>query len=316
MQAYLVVLFDLYKGISVAEMQRYLQSVLIMFIIGLVAVIVLSRLLSQRLTHSIMSLTSFAQQVAGGQTELRYQPDSMDEVAYLGCQFNKTLDQLQISAQQREQNLKAVQALELQLNQIQVNPHLLYNTLDSALWLMTQDAGEDACELIKSMSEFFKVSLSKGHTLIPLKSELDLISNYIIIQRLARKKNIQLELDIEEALYSHLIIKQSLQPLVENAVVHGFSGYRDDGTIEITAKQADHCIQIQITDNGIGMLPEDVIKANQILQLPVLPDNYPHFGLFNINRRIQQTYGNEYGIFIASDVGISTTIHMKVPYNP
>lgn len=316
MPAYLVVPFDLYEGIAAEEMQSFLQSILIMFVCGLAAVAVLAYFISRGLSRSILSLRDFAKQVEHGQTDLRYSPQGTDEVAYLGQQFNKTLDQLQLSAQQREENLKAAQMLELQLNQMQINPHLLYNTLDSALWLMTQDSSEDACELIKSMSEFFKVSLSKGHTLIPLKNELELISNYLNIQKLARKQDIHIEFEIEEKLYSHLIIKQTLQPLVENAVVHGFSGYRDDGTISISAKHQDNCVQLQITDNGIGILPEEVEELNRILQLPVLPENFPHFGVFNINRRIIQTYGNEYGIFVESEVGLYTTIHMKIPYIP
>ena len=314
MRAYMVVPFDYYEEISTSEGHRYIQSTFIMFIVGLIIACCLSYIISHSISRSISSLTNFIKRVEQGESQLRYDPQGVDEISYLGKQFNTVLDKLQASAQQRENDLKANQALELQLNQLLINPHLLYNTLDSALWLISQDDSESATSLIQSMSEFFKLSLSHGNTKIPLKKELLLITHYLSIQKLARQKDIHIEFDIDENLYLHPMIKLTLQPLVENAVVHGFSGYRDDGTIQISAKRNENSVDITVRDNGIGMLPEEVEEINRVLQLPMLPNDYPHFGLFNINRRIIQTFGDQYGLSIHSEVSSHTAITMHLPY--
>lgn len=315
MQAYLIVPFDLYEGISSKEMRSFLNAVIIMGVFGLAATAVLSHLLSYGLSKSVVTLTDFTKSVERGETSLRYQPHGQDEIAYLGQQINDMLDQLQIAADQREADLKANQELELQLNQIQINPHLLYNTLDSALWILQCGRTSDVSMLIASMSEFLKISLSKGEMRIPLSHELDLIRHYLNIQKIARQKNIRLEIEMDEALSRAEIIKLTLQPLVENSIVHGFSGYRDDGAIRIHVQRCGDDMLIRISDNGIGMLPEEVDTLNHILQLPSLPTYFHHFGMFNVNRRIVQAFGQRYGIKIESEVGEHTTIDIVVPYS-
>ena len=287
---------------------------ILMGILGLIVTAILSYLLSHGLSRSVLELTEFTKSVEHGETGLRYETRGQDEVAYLGCQINEMLDQLQIAAEHREAGLKANQELELQLNQIQINPHLLYNTLDSVLWVLQQERTSDASSLIASMSEFFKISLSKGQMRIPLSHELNLIQHYLSIQRLARQKEIRIEIEIEESLKQAEIIKLTLQPLVENAVVHGFSGYRDDGLIRISAERIENRLMVCLSDNGIGMLPEEVEELNHILQLPSLPENFHHFGLFNINRRIVQAFGKDYGMKIESEVGEYTMVRMTVPF--
>ena len=314
MNAFLIVPFDLYEGISSSEMHSFLRSVIIMGVLCMIATVVLSILISRGLTRPIVSLTKFTRQVETGETALRHPIKGSDEVAYLGHQINDMLDQLALAAEQREEGLKANQALELQLNQMQINPHLLYNTLDSVLWVLQQERTADAAELIASLSEFFKISLSKGRDRIALKDELTLIQHYLTIQRLARLTDIQLELDIAPELEAYPLIKLSLQPLVENAVIHGFTGYRSDGIVTISAHKKDNDVLICVTDNGIGFLPEGITNMNRIFALTTLPEDFHHFGLFNINRRISQAYGQPYGLTIDSEIGVYSTVTMRLPY--
>ena len=314
MNAFLIVPFDLYEGISSSEMHSFLRSVIIMGVLCMIATVVLSILISRGLTRPIVSLTKFTRQVETGETTLRHPIKGSDEIAYLGHQINDMLDQLALAAEQREDGLKANQALELQLNQMQINPHLLYNTLDSVLWVLQQERTTDATALIASLSEFFKISLSKGRDRIALKDELTLIQHYLTIQRLARLTDIQLELDIAPELEVYPLIKLSLQPLVENAVIHGFTGYRSDGIVTISAHREDNDVLICVTDNGIGFLPEGIANMNRIFALTTLPEDFHHFGLFNINRRISQAYGQPYGLTIDSEIGVYSTVTMRLPY--
>lgn len=313
MNAFLIVPFDLYEGINARGMRTFLLSAVAVVLSALAVTAFLSYFLSQSLTKEVSALTDFTKKVESGQTELRYATSGTDEIAYLGNQINLMLDQLRSAAAQKEAGLRENQQLELQLNQIQINPHLLYNTLDSVLWVLHQKRVGDAEELLASLSEFFKISLSRGREKIALRNELNLVQHYLNIQRLARQQDIRLHLDITPELYQYPIPKLTIQPLVENAVVHGFSGYRDDGSIDIRAHMTDHCVQIDITDNGIGLLPEEAASLNMILSRSTLPDDFHHFGLFNINRRIAQAYGPEYGLQIESETGTYTTVSIRLP---
>lgn len=314
LNAFLIVPFDIYEGINAKEMRSFMISAVWIVLAAIVVAALLAYPMSRGLSKQISDLTKFTKKVEDGQTQLRCSMRGADEVSYLANQINRMLDQLQQAAAQREAGLRENQQLELQLNQIQINPHLLYNTLDSVLWVLHQNRVEDASELLAALSGFFKISLSRGHDKIPFANEIQLVQHYLDIQRLARQQNIQLKLDIDDKLYEYPILKLSVQPLVENAVVHGFAGYRDDGCIDIRARETDDCMQIEVTDNGIGLLPEEVEAVNQTMLLSGLPDGARHFAMFNINRRIIQTYGADYGISIESEVSVGTTITMRLPH--
>jgi len=171
-----------------------------------------------------------------------------------------------------------------------------------------------AKDLIVSLSKFFKISLSGGDSLIPLGKELELIRNYINIQRIARGKSIRLKIKIPQSIFAMPIIKLSIQPVVENAILHGFSGFRDDGTIAIESDFLDpETIRITIEDNGIGIPEKELADIQETLETYPLENAIRHFGLYNVNRRIKNMYGNEYGIRIGSEIGNYTQVIMTLP---
>ena len=283
MRAHLVVPFEFYESVQSQEMADYIKSMLPMASIAFIMAIVLAYVLSRGLSRSIMSLVSFTQKVDQADSNFRYVPNSNDEIAELGDRINLMLDQIQVSTHLREEDLIAKQLLELQLIQQQINPHLLYNTLDSVLWVLQQNRIEDAHSIIGALSEFFKISLSRGRDIIVLSEEIKLIKHYLTIQRLARQQNVSLECKIPEDLLNHPIIKLTIQPIIENAIIHGFSGYRNDGYLQITASHDATKTNIQITDNGIGMTEDELADVTNALQHTTRPADFNHFGLFNIN---------------------------------
>ena len=316
MRAYLVVPFEFYESVQSQEMADYIKSMLPMASIAFIMAIVLAYVLSRGLSRSITSLVSFTQKVDQADSNFRYVPNSNDEIAELGDRINLMLDQIQVSTHLREEDLIAKQLLELQLIQQQINPHLLYNTLDSVLWVLQQNRIEDAHSLIGALSEFFKISLSRGRDIIVLSEEIKLIKHYLTIQRLARQQNVSLECKIPEDLLNHPIIKLTIQPIIENAIIHGFSGYRNDGYLQITASHDATKTNIQITDNGIGMTEDELADVTNALQHTTRPADFNHFGLFNINQRIRQTYGSEFGLSIESELSEYTKITITLPYLP
>lgn len=311
---YLIVPFELEEAEWEEEMESYVTAILAVSVSLLTLAVVLSLLFSNGLTNSIASLMSFLGKVEQGEEELRYEKQSHDEIGQLGDKINQMLDELKQLSLSREQEMKANQLTELRLMQQQINPHLLYNTLDSVLWGMQQHHYEDATEILESLSEFFKLSLSKGQMVIPLSEEIRMVENYLAIQNKARHKEFAIHCQIPEPLQAHPIIKLSLQPLVENAVIHGFAGYRDDGEVHIKAWREGDCVMVTVEDNGIGMEQEAVVRLQAVLSLPSCPKEHRHFGLYNIHRRIVQNYGEVYGLQVESELSEYTRITVRIPW--
>ncbi len=313
--AVLIAPFDYYSGIGKTEVFGYIKSILLVVLVSCLIAALSAFLLSSRLSSSIQKLTEFVKQTYTEKSGERYVPVGDDEIAYLGQKINDMLDHIERAANEREIDLKKQQIMELRLMQSQINPHLLYNTLDSVLWAIQNDNKENATELIASLSGFFRVALSRGVERIPLGKELELIENYINIQKLARGQSVTLIKELPEELLDFPVIKLTLQPLVENAYLHGFSGYRDDGTIIIRAKIENRLLTLSVEDNGIGMLPEEVTEINDRLQKNTIPEKSRSVGLYNVNRRIIHEYGKEYGVTLDSAVSEYTVVTVKIPYS-
>lgn len=311
--AYVVAPFDYYEDIQMQEMGTFLRSFLLFSCVLVVSMILVSILISHRMTKSIAELVKFTKRITEGKAELRHKSSGNDEIAVLSNHINDMLDKLQIANEQHETELRANQIMTIQLLQQQINPHLLYNTLDSLLWVLQQQRFEEAIPLVTALSEFFRISLSRGRGMIPLRDEIRACEYFLDLQRLARQKSFQLTTQIPEELLNMKIIKLMLQPLVENAVLHGFAGYRDDGVINICAEVKDGVVVITVEDNGIGMTEDEVRTVNWAIQQFPRPEDFNHFGLYNINRRIVQTYSEQFGLSVQSETSEYTKITIRIP---
>lgn len=313
LKAYLVVPFAFFEMTMQQEMGSYVRAVLIVGICAVVLAVIFAIYLSNGISRSTTKLTEFTKSVKAGNDHLRFVPESNDEIAFLGQQINDMLDEMQKASDQREENLKRKQLLEVQLLQQQINPHLLYNTLDSVLWALQQRKTEEAEAIVGSLSEFFKLSLARGHDQVPLADELKLIEYYLDIQNKARNRNYRMVCKIDPEITDSMIYKLTLQPLVENSIIHGFAGFRDDGTITLTASRNNGILEIHVLDDGIGMTEEEVESINQTLSLSSKPEQFKHFGLYNIHSRIVQSYGSQFGLYLESEIGEYTVVHVKMP---
>lgn len=311
--AYLVAPFDYYEDVRAREMETFVKSLLLLAGVLIAGMILVGILISHGLTKSVTALVEFTQKITEGRSELRHTPSTNDEIAVLSCRINDMLDQLQLANEQRETEMRANQAIAIQLLQQQINPHLLYNTLDSLLWSLQQKRFEDAIPLVTALSEFFRISLSRGKEMISLRDEMRVCEYFLDLQRLARQKNYRLVTNISEELLDMKINKLTLQPLVENAVLHGFAGYRDDGVIHICAEAQNGEVVITVEDNGIGMTEDEVETVNWALQQFPRPEDFNHFGLYNIHRRIVQTYSDRFGLTVQSEISEYTKITVRIP---
>ncbi|WP_048717165.1 sensor histidine kinase [Bacillus sp. 522_BSPC] len=194
--------------------------------------------------------------------------------------------------------------------QAQINPHFLYNTLDSINWLALKQKQYQISEMISSLGDFFRLSLNKGKDNISIQNELDHVMAYIQVQKIRYRDKFEVIVEVDEAIYPYYIPKLLLQPVVENALYHGIKVNSDKGTIMITGQFFDEGICFNITDDGKGMEKELVEKLNRSLNGENL---IPLYGLKNVHNRLKLQFGPSYGVDISSEFNKYTTVSIKVP---
>jgi len=298
--------------------QWYVFCSVIIIGVGVLLGTLVNYLLTKSLSRSILSLKDTVQRVDSGELGARFVNKSHnDEITYLGEHFNHMLDSLQMIYAEQEQEALARKDLEIQLLQSQINPHLLYNTLNSVALAVRNDEQQTAQDLLYTLSDFIRLSLSRGRSTVTLATELELLKKYLLVQKLASHRDIKLDIQVPEELLSTLVIRTSLQPIVENSVLHGLAGYRDDGCIQIRAVLADDqkTMDLYIRDNGLGIEAEKLEELNLAINKKDYKEMCSHFGLYNVNWRIKYTWGSEvYGITIDSEESDYTEVRMHLPY--
>ncbi len=205
---------------------------------------------------------------------------------------------------------------ELEALEAKINPHFLYNTLDSVVWMAEQNETEDVITMVQALSKLFRVSVSKGHEIITIEEELEHVRNYLLIQKM-RYQNFDFSINIKEDLKYCPIIKLLIQPIVENSIYHGIKYLVDPGIINIDVYSLDdENIYIKVEDNGVGM---DEKTAN--LLLSSYEENNESIssgngiGIINVQERLQLTYGKDYGLSIETELDEGTKIYIKIPKN-
>lgn len=201
---------------------------------------------------------------------------------------------------------------ELKALYAQINPHFLYNTLDSIGQLCELGESEAACQMVRELSDFYRIGVSKGENQIPLKEELLHVSSYLSILQ-TRFQDFDFQIQVPENLKSAMVPKLILQPLAENAVYHGIRPFRSNGTVSISAKQTKGGILIITEDNGEGMEEEQLATIRAALSSSASSSGY---GLRNVHQRILLQYGPPYGLTINSKLEKGTVITLFLPFNP
>lgn len=204
--------------------------------------------------------------------------------------------------------------LELKLLQAQINPHFLYNTLDNIVWLAEDGRKDEVEDIATSLSQFFRTALSGGRDFIKISEELTHIEAYLHIQRQRYRDILSYKIDVPDELRSYLIIKMTLQPVVENALYHGIKNKRGGGTIWITGRETDNNIHITVKDDGIGMKDEELAYLKGIISGERKPsaDN-SGFGMANVTERMRLNYGSHCGIIVSSTYGTGTEVEIVIP---
>lgn len=290
---------------------RYFVSILMLLMTMMLALI--NRVVSVWLSRPILKLNDSVKEYEAGEKPKIY-IGGASEIRHLGCSIQKSYEQIdtlmrEIVLEQSERRKSELDAL-----QSQINPHFLYNTLESITWMIEGKRNDEAVFMISQLAKLFRISLSKGRTVISVKDELQHAQSYMNIQKVRYKNSFSVVFDVEESLHSYCTVKLILQPILENAINYGVSGMDDCGQIRVEGKQEDGNLILSVVDNGIGMSEEEAAF--------VLTDsNRAHkhgsgVGLVNVNNRIQLLFGKSYGLNIESELDEGTKVSICIPAIP
>ncbi|RGN68588.1 sensor histidine kinase [Streptococcus anginosus] len=243
--------------------------------------------------------------VGSGHSDLRANETGSPELVDLARQFNIMLDridQLMIAVKEEEQN---VRRYELQALSSQINPHFLYNTLDTIVWMAEFNDSKRVVEVTKSLAKYFRLALNQGHEQISLKDEIDHVRQYLFIQKQRYGGKLQYEIDELSAYDNYQIPKLILQPLVENAIYHGIKEMNRQGMIRVSVSENDTQLIVSIYDNGRGFVASETTNATLVRLGGV--------GLKNVNQRLQLQFGKSYHMEIKSEENTYTEIRLYFP---
>lgn len=270
--------------------------------------------LSEWITAPVKKLDRAVKELEHGSTEVDFDVGGPGEVEHLShsiCSMVSTMRHLMDDIiEQEEQKRRS----ELEVLQSQINPHFLYNTLDSVIWMTENGRTDDAVVMLTSLARFFRISLSRGSSIIPIRDELEHARHYLTIQKMRYKNKFSATITAEDGVESLYTIKLIVQPILENAIYHGMAYADGDGEITVRAFRDGGDVLIEVSDNGPGM-PEEVVES-------LLDPNGPAaaagakgsgIGFRNVHRRIRLTFGADYGLTIFSEPDDGTTVRIRLP---
>ena len=266
---------------------------------------VLSRLLTRPLRGLAGAMESFEADAdhftyhpVGGTREVRELSDSFGHMVL-------RIQQLMVTVRQEEINLRKT---ELKALQAQINPHFLYNTLDSIAWMCEQGQNADAVRMVHALARLFRISISKGHELIPIAKEIEHAESYLQIQKYRYKNRFTYTFSVDPACLDCLCNKITLQPILENAINHGLDLMVDEGEIEVQVCPDGGDILFRVRDNGVGMTAEQVQAI-----LHRQPGDHTGIGIKNVDDRLKIYFGKQYGLRIDSVPDVGTCVEIRMP---
>lgn len=276
----------------------------------LLVVLVISLYVSARISNPIKRLERTMKMVEKGVFQVHRDKSGAEEVRQLSKQFNLMVGRIhqlmdQIIAEQEIKRKK-----ELDILQAQIHPHFLYNTLNAVVRLAGSGRNDEVVTTISSLSKFFRISLSGGKQVITVQEELEHVRHYLIIQQIRFRNKFTYEIESDESVLSLHTMKLILQPLVENAIIHGLQSAVDEGHIHIQARSVDQQLVYTITDNGAGIPPK---RLQEIILGQVESAEGSGVGLHNVHERLRLYYGDGYGLEIESEPDEGTCVTLRLP---
>lgn len=294
---------------TLAAMQAYALFSVICILAGMGMCVFGASQITRRINRPLKNILSSMEQVKEGRLERVEVIETNAEMDELQKHYNQMLDETEQLMTQKVEEQRMRRKYELSLLQAQIKPHFLYNTFDSVCALAMMGDTKAVYTMMQALGQYYRKSLHKGQQIIPVKEEIEIVENYLIIQSFRYDDVFEVEYDVDDSVKECKTVKLILQPLVENAIYHGFRENDLQGTITIRAKDDGDYIKFQVEDDGIGMEKEKLDKI--LYRTEDSPEK--RFGLFGTIQRIQLYYQQENLVQIDSEVGRGTVITVRIP---
>lgn len=295
-----------------SEMIKSMYLVMIvMTLISLVLSVLVAIIMSKKLTKPLSDLNDAMKEVEAGNLDIQIRENRDDEFGFVAERFNQMIQQLKENVNQKVMQQKELNDANIAMLHAQLNPHFLYNTLDTMKWLAKANGVPQLALMATKLAKILRMSISK-EPFVTLNQELSFVNDYIEIQKIRYDEKFEYECKVPTELLDCIIPKQIIQPIVENAVLHGIGEIQDrKGMITVTVKEKQQALVIQITDNGDGIPDEVLLELNQKNREKLAG----HIGFYNVDTIIQLNYGEKYGLHAKNLECGGTCITMILPIN-
>ncbi|MHB8062526.1 MAG: cache domain-containing sensor histidine kinase [Ruminiclostridium sp.] len=297
------------------EITKITKTVLIVSGICLMLAILFDIIFSKTIIKPLRSLEGLMERAEQGDLTVRAEVNrNKDEVSRLSGKFNNMISKIQTLVKEVSFERAGKKDAEFRALQAQINPHFLYNTLESINSIAKINKFENISKMVIALSKILRQSINTEGEFVTAGYELEQIKNYLTIQRIRYQDKFAIIFDIADDILQMKMLKFILQPLVENAIFHGIEMKKGNGTIVITGKKEDNILKFCITDDGIGMIPEKLKEIEDNLNSEI-NNSRPEksYGIYNVNSRIRLYFGNSYGIKYESTFNFGTTVYVILP---
>lgn len=275
---------------------------------------------SENIRRPIHDMELLSSKIASGNLQARANKPNVEELDNLAVNLNVMAGKIQILIDENIKEQKNLQKAEMKTLQAQITPHFLYNTFDTIIWLAESKQADEVIDITRALSDFFRISLSKGHEWITVEQEVNHVKNYLKIQKIRYENILTYEFNVDEGLENIPVLKLVLQPLVENALYHGIKNKRGRGKITVSAHLLNNDdvsknkIIFSVQDNGIGFTNERLKEVKSELRKKTDAENLKSiYGLYNVNKRLSLYYDKSISLKIISEYGNGTTVSFIVP---
>ncbi len=289
------------------------MSIFVTFIMffAIFILVFLNMFVSSRIANPIRALEKSVKKLENGVKDVDISISGSYEIQHLGKAIRSMVNQMHILMDNIIIEQEAKRKSELNALQEQINPHFLYNTLDSIIWMIENENYDGAILMVTALARLFRISLSKGKNIITVRDEIEHARNYLTIQNIRYKNKFIYSIEADEKTLDFASIKLIIQPLIENAIYHGMESMGGDGEILVKAYVKENDLYIDVIDNGLGMLQEvaDALLTNKSKS----KKRNSGIGLKNVHERIQLYFGAEYGLEIYSEPDEGTIIRIHMP---
>ncbi|MDR1108923.1 MAG: sensor histidine kinase [Spirochaetaceae bacterium] len=280
----------------------------------LICSMVISLFISRRISKPIKELRRSMVAVEQGNFDIQADIRSSNEIGELGKDFNIMVGEIKELLRRVTLEQEQKRKSELKALQMQINPHFLYNTLDSVIWMAEGGKQAEVIAMSSALARLFRLSISKGKEIIDVASEIEHVKNYLTIQKIRYKDRLDYRIEVEEGIKFFQIVKIILQPLVENAIYHGIKNSAAAGTVVISGRRTPEGMELAVRDDGAGMDAAALERVRQRLRSPFLETPEPGgVGVRNVDERIKLYFGPAYGLEFESRENEGTTVFIRLP---